>query len=102
MDADAPISLRQLVHDLVASLGFRQPRWPSQTVNTTSTGEVLAGPAVLVNMAAYFNEEDVAAEPRLAGPIGQVERIYGHKKAEEECCRKVLPLLEEIQRSRMI
>ena len=96
--SDSPSSLPQQVHNLVAALGFRQPRWDLQRSSTYS-GEVPAT-GVLFDMAAHFNEEDVAAEPKLAGSIGKVERIYGKKNAKEECCKKVLPLLKEIQRSR--
>ena len=101
MDADSPASFRHLVHNLVAQLGFQQPRFDSQPVSSTSTGESLSGANVLFNVAAYFKEDDVAVEPRLKGAIGQVERIYGRKKAQEACCQKLQPLLEDIKRRRL-
>ena len=87
------------MHNLVASLGFQTPRWHHQK-SAAASGVPLVADSAFVDMALYFHEVDVAVEPGLAGPVGKVERVFGLKRAKEECCKKVLPLLEEIQRSR--
>ena len=97
--AEDTASLPQRVHDLVASLGFLQPRWES-TSSQTAGGEPGHENGAFHDMAAFFDESAVAKEPRLAGPLGLVEHVYGIKHAKNACCQKVLPLLEEIKFSR--
>lgn len=46
--------------------------------------------------AAYF-----PGEPDLRGPIGRVERVFGKKKAKEECAKRVLLVLEELKTKRL-
>ncbi|KAF1347521.1 hypothetical protein BDV97DRAFT_299353 [Delphinella strobiligena] len=49
-----------------------------------------------LDSAAYF-----PGEPDLRGPIGRVERVFGRKKAKEECAKRVLLVLEELKARRL-
>ena len=100
--AEPTSSYRQRVHILTAALGFQQPEFRKQSVNTATTVKPSGVLGPMFDMAAYFNAKDVAVEPRLEGPIGLVERVFGNQKAREACCAKVLPVLESIRESRMV
>ena len=95
-DVNAPtnISLPQQVNALIAAMGFSQPSWEMQP--SKSFGQ----PGAFVDLAARFTERDVQREPRLAGSVGKVERVFGKKAAKDACCRELLRVLEDIQRSR--
>lgn len=101
-NTDAPIdttstegmSPAQRLHHLVASLGFHQPRFDCQRAQAKD-GEASAG-VPLYDAAIYFDARAVQLEPRLAGPIGKVERVLGQKKAKTACCERALPLLEQV------
>ena len=94
VNAASKKSLPQQVYELVASLGFSQPAF--ETRPSKSFGQ----PGAFVDMAARFQGRDVQREPRLAGSVGKVERVFGKKQAREMCCRELLRGLEEIRRSR--
>jgi len=100
LNAADEVSTAQQVHDLSLSFGFQQPRfeiWP-----TPDAGDFpFANGTRFLSTAAYYSDAVVAAEPRLGGPIGQVDMIYGKKKAKEQCCQRVLGVLESIQKSRL-
>ncbi|KAK5748838.1 hypothetical protein LTS12_021076 [Elasticomyces elasticus] len=88
------LSLPQQVHEVVALMGFSQPEWRSELSANGAYG------SSFVDMAAFWGVKDVQAEPRLAGPVGKVEKIFGRKQAKEQCCKEVLQFLEELRRSR--
>ncbi|KAK0327366.1 hypothetical protein LTR82_002129 [Friedmanniomyces endolithicus] len=87
----AHLSLPQQVHEAVGLMGFNQPEW-----RATPSGDGAFG-ASYVDMGAHFTVLDVQKDPRLAGPIGKVERIFGKKQAKEQCCQKVLSFLQELK-----
>ncbi|KAK1087510.1 hypothetical protein LTR33_001024 [Friedmanniomyces endolithicus] len=91
MNKLARLSLPQQVHEAVGLMGFSQPEW-----RATPSGDGAFG-ASYVDMAAHFSTLDVQKEPRLAGPIGKVERVFGKKQAKEQCCEKVLSFLRELK-----
>ena len=100
MHPPAATSLAQRVHNLTSLLGFNTPRFDCRP-SLSASGEPIPLDASFYDVAAYFDERDVVAEPRLKGPIGEVEHIYGIKKAKKECWERVLGVLEGIQRDRI-
>ncbi|KAK5688444.1 hypothetical protein LTS10_000422 [Elasticomyces elasticus] len=88
------LSLAQQVHEVVASMGFSQPQWHSKP-----SGNGAYGPS-WVDVSAIFSKTDVSREPRLAGEICTVEKVFGKKQGKEECCKRVLVFLEELKRGR--
>ncbi|KAK3710692.1 hypothetical protein LTR37_010111 [Vermiconidia calcicola] len=93
-----PLSLPQQVHNLAVSLGFHQPQFRSDLSSTANLRDGAPEGLPFYDMEARFDERDIAGEPKLAGPIGRVERVYGSKPARNACCEKVLLVLEDIQR----
>ncbi|KAK0272977.1 hypothetical protein LTR91_003144 [Friedmanniomyces endolithicus] len=91
MNKLAHLSLAQQVHEAVILMGFSQPEW-----RATPSGDGAFG-ASYVDMAAHFSILDVQKEPRLAGPICKVERVFGKKQAKEQCCERVLSFLKELK-----
>ncbi|EMC98934.1 hypothetical protein BAUCODRAFT_385575 [Baudoinia panamericana UAMH 10762] len=100
LNGGSDLPMTQQVHNLVASLGLHQPSFVAHSSEPPTVITSNENPGAFVSMAAHFAERDVKAEPRLAGPIGKVERVYGKKKAKELCCREVLQLLLDVERSR--
>lgn len=98
-DGSPKTTLPQRVHLLTASLGFNTPRLVAK-LSLSGTGEPIPGNSSFYDVALYFDERDTSAEPRLRGPIGQVERVHGKDKAREACYGQVLTLLEAIQSER--
>lgn len=96
VDAKYDLSLPEQVRRLALALGFTQPAFEFQPCVHTHQG--LEG---FVNVEAYFTEKDVRREPRLKGPVGRIESVYGKKTAKEMCCQEVLRLLEENRESRI-
>ena len=47
-----------------------------------------------------FDARDVAADPRLAGRLGEVKGLFGKEKAKDACAEKVLELLRDIRSSK--
>ncbi len=76
-DADLPVTVR--LPRLAISLGFTQPRLETKP-STTDDGTALPAAAAFYDAAVYFDHRDVAREPRLGGPIGQVRRVFGRKQ----------------------
>ncbi|TKA78081.1 hypothetical protein B0A55_03265 [Friedmanniomyces simplex] len=91
MNKLAHLSLPQQVHETVVLMGFSQPEMRAQPSGDGAFG------ASYVDMAAHFSTLDIQKDPRLAGPIGKVERVFGKKQAKEQCCREVLSFLAELK-----
>ncbi|KAK5730720.1 hypothetical protein LTR15_000658 [Elasticomyces elasticus] len=90
----AHLSLPQQLHESVVMMGFSQPEMKSQPSCNGSYG------SSIVDLWAQFSELDVQKEPKLAGRVGMVEKVFGRKQAKEQCCKEVLQFLEELRRSR--
>jgi hypothetical protein len=88
--------LTSRLHDLVAVLRLRCPRFVATPCKTPSGAAAVPGMAVY-QAALHFDEYDSKRIPRLAGPIGRVDGIYGQKKAKEACYEQAVQLLEQIQ-----
>ena len=93
---ESTTSIPQRVHERVKDLGLYTPTYdlkPSTTASgTTSSGHW--------DVAAIFDERDIAVFPALAGRIGEAKNVHGKQKAKDACCEKVLQSLELIQLSR--
>ncbi|KAK3723235.1 hypothetical protein LTR37_001958 [Vermiconidia calcicola] len=92
------LSLPQQVHNLAVSLGFHQPQFRGYASNLSTHGEPVPDGLPFHDMEARFDERDIAREPKLAGPIGKVERVHGFRNTRNACCEKVLLVLEDIKR----
>lgn len=97
---DSPSSSRQRLHLLVASLGFMQPVW--QVQQSELAGKPVGANVRIYDAALRFSADVIAREPGLAGPIGQVEQVFGLNKAKEACCDEALKVLEEIKQRRIL
>lgn len=93
-------SIREQVHQLVATLGFQQPRMVAKPSTLPSDQSPGAG-GRFYDCHAVFDERDTLMEETLRGPLGQVKNCSGQGKAKEACCERVLPILEEIKRKRL-
>lgn len=92
-------SLPQRMNEMIQALRLHTPSYDLKP-STTASGDI-AGSA-LFDIAALFDERDIAQEPRLAGRVGESKRVLGQKKAKEACSQQVLELLERIQRDRQL
>ena len=93
IDVNEDETPRQCLHRLVLSLGFQHPSIKPQPVSPNSP---------FYDVAAVFQTNDVKREPALTGRLGEESNVYGRDNAKEICARKVLPVLEKIQQSRMM
>lgn len=80
-----------MAHYLAVALGFHTPTIQHAQVDDT----------VFVDTWAEFDLRDTRVEPRLAGQVGKVERIFGKKVGKEMCWREVLKVLDEIRQTRI-
>jgi hypothetical protein len=106
MDVDGQIQpespkSRQRLHNLVVSMGLRQPEFKLQRSTTTGAMSVSA-PIAMYDVAAVFHPDDVRREPALAGPLGEEAHVFGKDNAREACAKNLLPVLEKIKQSMML
>ena len=90
VEEKAPIGQR--VHEKIVALGLHSPIY-HLAPSTVSSGQAMPTTGFW-DIAATFDERDVAAKPKLAGRIGEAKHVYGKQKAKEACYEKVLQLLE--------
>jgi hypothetical protein len=81
-DTHTPVSKR--LHNLVAALGFHQPRFDCRRSSTT-TGKAQSVAIPFYDAAVHFDNRDIEIERRLQGPIGQIYNANGQKKAKASC-----------------
>lgn len=92
--------LPEQLHRLVQELGLKSPKW-LLSKSTLPSSEPIDSNITLYDMHAEFDERDTIMEAGLRGRKGEVKHCHGQKKAKEECCRRVVPLLEVIKAKRL-
>ncbi|OCK84527.1 hypothetical protein K432DRAFT_288747 [Lepidopterella palustris CBS 459.81] len=80
-------SYAQKVAALALTLGLLTPEWRFAPPDPRAPG--------FCTVAAYFPHS-----PNHAGPIGEVRHVFGKKAAKEECAKKVLTYLKDLERER--
>ncbi|RDL40611.1 uncharacterized protein BP5553_00590 [Venustampulla echinocandica] len=84
---DKPKTFASQVPDLCTRLGFDMPRY-----ELTKAQESVS----LWDGYAYFS-----GDPRITGKVGQVNNVFGQKKAKEMIAEELLSFLKDIERQRL-
>ena len=89
------VSSRQRLHQRAIELKLHaQPAYDIRPSSPSADGTEAFG---FWDVCAVFDARDVAGEPRFAGRIGEVKRVFGKEKAKDACARKVMKTFRDIE-----